>query len=469
MTQDVASKLAEHASSLRLKNMSTLAVEATKRDIFDGLSTGIAGSSASGISEMLNLAEEWGGNPQATVFCFGKKFPAHIAAWLNTVMIHGYDYDDNHDVAMLHCGTVSIASALAAAEMIGGVSGADLLAGIAAGLDIHCRLGLATTIGIVESGWVYTELLGIFGGVAAAGRVMGLTKDEMVNAFGIAYSQAAGNYQVITDSAQTKRMQPGFASKAALISCEMARKGIYGVQNTFEGKYGLYNVYMNGRYNPEALTADLGVKFAQEDLGFKPWPCGRPLHPPIDVSLEAWRKFRLDPNKIKHVEIRMNEHLYVCGCTPVEVRKHPTTIVEGQFSIPYTAACALVNGKVGLSDFTKEGLKRPDVLAMTTKIDGVIDEEIEKNFRAKVCPVVIKIETVDGEILEHHLNATLGCKEKPMTEADIAAKMNDCIAFSALAMPDDTASKISDLVKNIESLKNSNEIIRAMQAKTTLR
>lgn len=464
MSQDVAFKLAEYVTTLRLENIPASVIEATKMDIYDSLSTGIAGSSAVGISEMLSLAEEWGGNPQATAFVFGKKFPAHVTAWLNTVMIHGYDYDDNHDTAMLHSGCVVIASALAAAEKIGGVSGAELLTAITIGLDIHCRMGMAATIGIVESGWIYTELLGVFGAAAAAGRVMGLTTEEMVNAFGIAYSHTGGSYQAILDSAWTKRIQPGFASKHAIISCEMAKKGVRGIQNTFEGKYGFYNVYLKGRYNPEPLNADLGVKFAHEDMAYKPWPCGRPNHPAINVALEARKKFNLDPNKVKHVEIFMNKHLYAM-CIPEDVRHNPKTIVDGQFSIPYNAACALVNGKVGLSDYTEAGVKRPDVLAMTAKVDGVIDAEIEKKCPAKVCPVDIKIEMEDGQFLEHHLETTLGCVENPMTAEAIAEKMDDCISFSVLPMPKDTPAKIRALVDNMETLKNSNEIVQAMLAK----
>jgi 2-methylcitrate dehydratase PrpD len=464
LSQDIAFQLAEYASSLRLDDMSGSAVEATKKDIFDSLSTGIAGSSARGVKEMLELADEWGGNPVSTVFVFGRKYPTHVAAWINTVMIHGYDYDDTHDVAMLHSGSVVVSSALAAAEKMGGVRGADLLAAIAAGLDIHCRLGLAASVGIVESGWIYTQLLGVFAAAAAAGRVMCLNKEEMVNALGIAYSQAGGSYQAITDSAWTKRIQPGFASKAGIIACEMAKKGVRGIQNTFEGKYGFYKVYLHDRYNPEPLRADLGVKFAQEDLAFKPWPCGRPNQPSINVALEARKKFNLNPNMVKHVDILMNEHLYVAGCVPEEVRKHPATIVESQFSIPYSAACALVNGKVGLSDYTDKGIKRPDVLAMAEKIDGVIDERLDREYHAKVSPVIIRIETTAGETLEHRLDVTLGCREKPMTDADIAAKMDDCIAFSALPMPKDAAEKIRALVDNMENLENSNDIVEAMLA-----
>jgi len=465
MTQDVAYRLAEYATSLRFEDLPASAIEATKQDIFDCLATGMVGSSALGVKEMLDLATECAGTEQATTFVYGKKFPAHVAAAINTVMIHGYDYDDTHDVAMMHCGAIIFSCALAAAERQGGITGKDLITAVTAGLDIHCRLGLATTIGIVQSGWTYTSLLGGFGAVAAVGRIMGLTKDEMVNAFGIAYAQAAGNYQAITDSAWTKRIQPGFASQGALLACQLAKRGVQGAKNTFEGKYGIYHVYLHDRYNPEAVTKDLGTYFTHEDLAFKPWPCARPNQPPINACIEAKKRFHLNPDDIKHVEIRMNEHLYICSCIPEDVRKHPKTIVDCQFSIPYNSACALVNGKVGLADFTEEGLRRPDVLALTAKIDGVVDEEIERNFHAKVCPVVVKIELTNGTILEHRLETTLGCREKPMTNEDVAEKMRDCINFAALPMPENTAAVIKALVDHLDTLENSNQIIAAMLAK----
>ncbi len=146
---------------------------------------------------------------------------------------------------------------------MGGVSGRDFIAAVTAGLDIHCRLGLASTIGIVESGYVYTPLLGIFGGAAAAGRIMKLTSEEMLNAFGIVYAQCAGNYQAITDSAWTKRFQPGFASRAAVEAVQLAKKGIIGAKNIFEGKFSLYHVYLHDRYDPEVARKGLGREETQ--------------------------------------------------------------------------------------------------------------------------------------------------------------------------------------------------------------
>ncbi len=463
-TRDIAYDLAEYAAGIKYEDIPQSAIEATKRDIFDSLATGLVGSTALGITELMEWADELEAKEESSLFVFGKKYPAHIAAMINTVMIHGFDYDDTHDHAMMHCGAIMLSTALAVAEAQGGVNGKEMLAALTAGLDIQCRLGMAATIGIVESGWVYTPLMGIFGATATAGRLMGLNEEEMLNAFGIAYGQASGNYQAIADSAWTKRLQPGFASQAAITSCRLAKKGFIGAKNLFEGRFNLYHVYLHDRVEPEKIAKDLGKVFLHEELAFKPWPCCGTNQPPINACLEAREKFNIDPDQVKHVEVRVNEHLYLATCVPEDIRKHPTTIVQAQFSIPYCCAAALVNGKVGLGDFTEEGLLREDVQAMAAKVDGVIDPEIEKNYRARICPVDLIIEMEDGTVYKHHLETRLGNPKKPMTDKDFYEKMSDCIAFCAKKMPEGTAERLQEMVNTLETLENSNEIIAAMQA-----
>src|SRR3546814_12893432 len=99
--------------------------------------------------------------------------PAHDAAWLHGIMAHARDYDDTHDAAVLQAGVSVVPAALAAADIAGRpVAGADLLAGLVAGLELICRLGMATGIGINESGFIYSGLFGHFAATAAAARVL---------------------------------------------------------------------------------------------------------------------------------------------------------------------------------------------------------------------------------------------------------------------------------------------------------
>ena len=261
---DFAEVFAAFASTLMLEDIPDAVLDVVRMDIFDTMACATAGISGEGVPALLNLVTDWGGTEEARIWCDGRRVPAQHAAWVNGMMSHARDFDDTHDAAVLHAGVSVVPAAIAAAERDPAASGADLLAGITVGLELICRLGVATKIGIIESGYMYTSLFGHFAATAAAARVMRMETDEMVNALGIAYSQAAGTHQVTRDGALTKRMQPGFAAKTALISTALGRAGIRGVRETFEGVDGLFNSYFRGEYAPAVLRDGLGERFHLE-------------------------------------------------------------------------------------------------------------------------------------------------------------------------------------------------------------
>ena len=230
-SEDFAVALSRFSGATTIDSLPAAAIAAVKTNLFDTLSCAVAGSSAAAVAEVRDLVTSWGGTPQATVLVFGDKLPAHHVAWINGTMAHARDYDDTHDAAVLHAGVSVVPAALAAAELVGGVSGGDLIAAIAVGLETISRLGIATKISIVESGYMYTSLFGHFAATLTAARVLGLDQAQTVNALGIAYSQVAGNHQVTRDAALTKRMQPGFAAMAALVSVQLAQRGIRGASH----------------------------------------------------------------------------------------------------------------------------------------------------------------------------------------------------------------------------------------------
>src|SRR5207237_2195173 len=110
-------------------------------------------------------------------------------------------------------GVSVLGSALALCDSLGVISGRDVLLAVALGLDVSCRIALACTL---DRGWHRTAAIGVFGATAAAGKLIGLTPEEMLGAFGISYSHAAGNRQCILARAPTNRIQAGQAASAGL-------------------------------------------------------------------------------------------------------------------------------------------------------------------------------------------------------------------------------------------------------------
>jgi 2-methylcitrate dehydratase PrpD len=459
LTRDFAAEFSDFAAALTLDRLPPEAIEAARRNLLDTLACATAGRSAAGAQEVLELVHAWGGAAQATLWCGTGRVPAPHAAWANGVMAHARDYDDTHDAAVLHAGVSVVPAAIAAAELRGGCSGAELITGIAAGLELVCRLGVATRIGIIESGFIYSSLFGYFGAAAAAARVLGFDAARMLNTLGIAYSQAAGTHQVTRDAALTKRMQPGFAARAAIVAAELARRDVRGAQAVFEGVDGLFPTYLRGRYDAGVLREGLGTRFHFVELSYKPYPCCRFDHTAIDAALavRAQPGFRAD--RVRRIRVGVNNQAYQAVCTPPEIRIAPSSTVQAQFSIPYTIACALLRGTVLLGDFTDAALCDGEVLALAGRTECRVDAAIERDWGRGISPTHLVVETSDG-LFEARVDTPRGHPTAPMAPEDFAAKLRDCLAFGGVAWPEDTAGRLTDAVAGIEHLAD----IRALVA-----
>jgi Uncharacterized protein involved in propionate catabolism len=427
---DFARIFAEFSSKLTYSDLTTDVAAAVRLNIYDTLACSIAGRHAPGSGEVISLVEEWGGNPKSQVLWTDLQVPAAQAAWVNGIMSHACDYDDTHDKAILHGGISVIPAAIAAAEIAGRpVSGKEFYAGVAAGLELICRIGVATQIGLIQAGFIYSALFSYFAAAAAAARILQLSPDQTVNALGIAFTQASGTHQVTRDGALTKRMQPGFGARGGIVAVEMARKGIRGAQNVFEGIDGLSRIYLQGEVDSAVLREGLGEHFHLADLSYKPYPCCRMNHCAIDAALAVRLQPGFDPSKISAIRVNINSQGNQAVGTPLAMRQAPKSVVQAQFSICYNIACALVNGRVGLSDFTDEALRRPEILSIAAKVTPVVDNEFERTMGRNVTPA--RVEVFQGEaLLSAEVREAKGNFASPMSSQEMRRKLEDCISFA---------------------------------------
>ena len=258
---------------------------ATRHDILDTFGCLLGGSGAPGIAELARVLGKWGGAEESQVMLWRRRLPAPQAALMNASMAHALDFDDTLDHGgSIHPGASVLAASLAVSDMLGGVSGQNLMLAVALGLDVSCRVALASTL---DRGWHRTAAMGVFGAAAAVGKLLGLDVQQMVNAFGIAFSQAAGNRQCIIDGALTKRLQAGQAASSGVLAATLAREGFTGAHNIFLGRFGFFELYQPDGYDASKLTDGLGAQFTCEQISFKPYPCGRPQHAVLDAAIAA--------------------------------------------------------------------------------------------------------------------------------------------------------------------------------------
>jgi 2-methylcitrate dehydratase PrpD len=449
---------AKYLTATRYEDLPPATVTAAKQEVLDSLATALGGSSKAGVGELVALAKEWGGAKQSTVFGYGFKCPAPNAAQVNGTMIHALDYDDGHQVALVHIGCVAVSTAFAAAERMGKISGKELITAIALGGDFTARLGLASRPGksALESGWHPTTLFGFLGAAAVAGRIFKLNEDQMINALGLAYHQCGGAGSGVADGALAKRMGPGLAAKAGLTSALMAERGITGERDPLEGKSGLYNNYMGGDYAPLTLTHELGIRWEGENIGNKPYSCCGLTHAAIDAVIALQSKYEINPNQIQSVAVVGGQSTYDLS-QPPEVKRNPRTIIDAQFSVPYVTALALVNGKVTVDDFTVTAIKRPEILAMAQKITTTLDPAMNRHG---VGPSRVTITMNDGTVYEEYIEHCLGSVERPMSFEDVAKKFHECAAAALKPLSSSKAEKVIQMVSKLETLTDAAEIIR---------
>jgi 2-methylcitrate dehydratase PrpD len=459
---DYAAHLAAFACGIDGAALDPRVVRAVKTNLFDTLACAAAGSNAAGVAELRGLATEWGGARQATVLAFGDRLPAHHAAWINGTMAHARDYDDTHDAAVLHAGVSVVPAALAAAELAGAVPGSELIAAVAAGLETICRLGVATRISIIDSGYMYTSLFGHFAATVAAGRILRLTRQQMIDAIGICYSQVAGNHQVTRDGALTKRMQPGFAAQAALVSVQLARRGVRGTQATFDGIDGFLRVYLHGACDAAALRNGLGQRYEFENLSYKPYPCCRLNHTGIDAALALRATAAIDADAIESIRIGINHQAYQAVCTPPAVRKAPQSTVHAQFSLPYTVAAALIDGAVRIGHFDRASFERADLLALARRVEPYVDDEIERAWGRSISPAALEVRMRDGAVHRHRIDYPSGHPQRPMTPHAVQVKAADCFQVAAVPFAQDAAARLAALVDGIEAMDDVAALVAAM-------
>jgi len=426
----------------------------------DSLGCALAGSTAPGVAELAAQMRDWGGAPQATLIAFGGRLPPAAASLVNGTMIHARDFDDTHDIAGVHACASALPAALAVAEARGGVPGREFLAAFIIGVEVACRLGLA-----VEryKGWHLTGICGAFGAAAAAARLIGLDARGTHMALGIALSQASGTLQPIQDGALTKRMHPGLAAQAGVLSAFLARRGVTGASEVFTGRFGFFHLFAGTKgprtdpaevrraeghaYRNAALVEGLGERYEVERLGLKPYPCCRASHGVLDGFLALIRREALGPEQVREVRARVSP--WIARLVDRPFRPGESGVVGGQFSLPYHLAAALLRGDVFLDSFTEEGVADPQIADLLPRMRVIVDPAI-----AHKTPVAVEVDLADGRALRETVREVLGSPERPLREEEVRQKFRKCASYALRPPEEETAEQIVAAVERLEGLED---------------
>ena len=453
----VEEQIVKYVTFLRYDDIPSEVILATKKLVIDLFGALFAGSSAPGIDGTAGVIKEWGGKPESTIFLNENKVPAPEAALVNASIARAADFDAYHIPTGSHPFPTVVPTAFAAAEYYGRVSGKEFLTAVIAGSEIAIRMRMVPDYCLGLSGWS-SELHQHFGSAITAGKIIGLSADEMWNALGLAYAQAGSNFQGFRDGADAVKLQQGFSARSGLVSVMLAKRGITGASNFLQGKAGFYPVYYRGiPYDINRLTDSIGERFEVLNLATKPYPTTGFLNGPIENIIDIMKKNQLSRENIDKVILLVGQRMYNNTCEPPEIKYRPKAEVDAMFSMPYAVGTAIYKGDVFLEDFTPKAILDPNRLREVDKIEPVLDQDIDDEAKELNLPLSLhaaEIKTRSGKKVSQKMVYAKGSLQKPMSFEDCAEKFKRCAQFAVKQIPEDELMKLIEMIHSLEQVKD---------------
>ena len=347
--------------------------EIAKAHLLDGFATMMGGAPEEASRKIRAHVEAVGGRGDARVIGTALKVPCQMAALANGVQGHVLDYDDAQLATapgrplgqQVHPTTPVLAAALALAEKTR-VSGSELLAAYVVGVEVACRLGDAVEPGHYMDGFHPTGTLGVFGAAAACAYLLGLDRERSGWTLGIAGGLSAGLRA--NRGTMAKALNAGRAAENGVVAATLAAKGFTASAVVFEDPMGFFSAACGGRYDPELLRFGSPWFLREPGVVIKRYPCAGIMHPVLDALLPLIRQHQVNPAAVHRLRIRLHP-----DATRPLVYERPETGLQGKFSLPYTAAAALLDRGLTLAHYTDGRVRDPAVRALMPRVELVED------------------------------------------------------------------------------------------------
>lgn len=418
MSTGITSSLARWiARSPRVRSKRALAL--AKDAIRDIVACMVAGMDDEACRSVGRAARHWGAGP-CTVVGQAFQLSAPAAALINGTAAHALDYDDNFHPMAGHA-TAVVAPAIFAVAEERGASGHAVLDAYVIGLETQALVGDGVNLMHYERGWHSTSTIGTFGSAAACARLLGLDAQRVTAALSLAFSMASGSK--LQFGTMAKPMHAGLAAQHGVMAATLAACGVRGVAEPLEGEWGFRDL-LAGPASP-GFSRRPGRPLAIEQYGLKAkiHPCCASAHCAVDALLELRAEHCFAPADVERIDTLVNRVSYD------NLRyADPRTEPQARFSMQWAIALALVQGRLGLADFTSVALRRRDLRPWLAKITmrhtepGREHPSKENGREPALTTVILK----DGRRLERYAQHPRGSLQSPLTSAQLDAKFEDC-------------------------------------------
>ena len=412
-----------------------------KRCFINFLAVSLYASRDPSLDILLDVFKLEGGKQQSSIAGVRARTTIQNAALANGYLGHLEDYDDTHFPTVIHPSSPTLPSSLSIGEHLS-ASGKEVLVASILGMELCCRIGMAVHPHHYDEGWHITGTCGVFGSAIAAGRILGLSADQMIAALGIAGTQASGIREVF--GSMTKPFHPGRSAQSGLLATLLAQRGFTSAENILEGRRG-FGAVLSDKCDWNVATEDLGERWELQMNGLKPYACGVVIHPLIDAMISFRNNQAIDYRYVRNISAKV--HPLVIELVN---RPNPRVGLEGKFSYQHSMAVGLIDGSAFPAQYTDRRVLDPDVATLRDKIDASIDPHMDEDSTE------ITITLQNGTSYKETVLHATGAPENPLSDTMLNEKFR-VLSEGILANPQ--KEHLLDLLWNMDQVPDIGEIM----------
>ncbi|HYR01383.1 MAG TPA: bifunctional 2-methylcitrate dehydratase/aconitate hydratase [Casimicrobiaceae bacterium] len=400
--------IADYVSKYRVK--SDLAYETARNCLIDTLGCGLEALTYPACTKLM------GPIVPGTVVPHGAKVPGTSfqldpvqAAWNIGTMIRWLDFNDTWLAAEWGHPSDNLGGILATADWLSRNAVAagrpplvmkDVLTGMIKAHEIQGVIALENSFNRV--GLDHVVLVKV-ASTAVVAQMLGLSKDEIVNAVSLAWvdGQSLRTYRHAPNTGSRKSWAAGDATSRAVRLALIAKTGEMGYPSVLTAKtWGFYDVLFGGK--PFAFQRPYG-SYVMENVLFKiSFPAEFHSQTAVEAAMTLHgelAKAGKTAEDIRHITIRTHE-----ACIRIIDKKGPlANPADRDHCIQYMVAVPLLFGRLTAADYEDRVAADPRIDALRAKIDCVEDPRFTKDYHdpdKRSIANALTVELADGRKLK---------------------------------------------------------------------
>ena len=358
------------------------------------------------------------------VIGIGKDLVMKEAVFLNGLNGHALDFDDGTNSGIIHLGSPIFSLLLCLAQRYN-KSVDEVLNAAITGYEASYTMAVSIQPGHKALGYHATGTCGTLGATLAAAYMLGFTEEERFQAFATACVSASGMLKVLDDGSELKPYNVAKTALLSLTSLQLAKAGFKGHEDPLGGYRGFLKM-MTGDENTPIKSTLLNGTYAIMKSYTKPYASCRYTHPPVEAAIHLRNQYGIIPEDVQQIKVETYD---------LAVKGHDHTDIMGAYSAkmstPYSAAVALIYGRAGLQEFSKEVLDDKKVQDLTSKVQVIADDHLSSIFPDKQSAAVTI--TTNKGVYSERVDFPKGEPENPLTDEEFRERYEALMVYGGIS------------------------------------